>query len=499
MARTKEELEEIFEKRDIHKLYLGIYGYAYLSQRIVEEFSLMTNNAELNMSGLIDQYEQLQDVVREKLETKVGYFIEAKDLFYSINKSENKVDLLKQAWQAFQKNNILLSNIFNWQIDILEEYLREGKEEKIETHINFVGSNVRHHVLNFNQEPITTLAWLKKHLSYISVYDDYKTKSNLEDDMNKLIAELLTLDEHPDSFTIYDGALGKGDEMLELKKLLPDKAIKFYGQEVEENYVEAAKLNYLVHDVHPDNFKFISGDTLTDDKFSEDLKFDNVVMDMPFSRKWGDNLIKEDDSIYQIVSDLPPKTKPDYAFILRGLLHLKDSGTMVAVVPQGALLRGSREAKIREQLIKLNYLDAVINFPIESDKTASSRSLLVFKKKRTNKDIMFINAEGYVDNIDSKKVREKIITTYKKRENVTRLASVVSPEEIAKNEYNLFYSRYIDMFKEKPMLSLKKEKAEVEELRIQSKQNGQELANLLQDLTQDTDIKSEQIIDMILK
>nr|WP_025022940.1 N-6 DNA methylase [Ligilactobacillus hayakitensis] len=177
------------------------------------------------------------------------------------------------------------------------------------------------------------------------------------------------------------------------------------------------------------------------------------------------------------------------------MLHLKDSGTMVAVVPRGALLRGSTEAKIRKRLIELNYLDAVINWTTESDVSKAEKSILVFKKNRTDKNVMFINVVDNGDNTGMKKV----IDIYKKREKIPQLASVVSPEIIAKNDYNLYYSRYIDMFKAKPLLDLQEQKNKVKALQDKSQQNSQELANLLQDLTKDIDINADQVIEMLLK
>jgi type I restriction enzyme M protein len=44
---------------------------------------------------------------------------------------------------------------------------------------------------------------------------------------------------------------------------------------------------------------------------------------------------------------LPPKSKADYAFLLHGFYHLKDSGTMAIVLPHGVLFRGSSEEAIR--------------------------------------------------------------------------------------------------------------------------------------------------------
>ena len=49
---------------------------------------------------------------------------------------------------------------------------------------------------------------------------------------------------------------------------------------------------------------------------------------------------------------LAPKSKADYAFLLHGLYHLKNNGTMAIVLPHGVLFRGGAEGKIREKLLR---------------------------------------------------------------------------------------------------------------------------------------------------
>ena len=49
--------------------------------------------------------------------------------------------------------------------------------------------------------------------------------------------------------------------------------------------------------------------------------------------------------------------------MLHDLYHLEDDGIMTIVLPHGVLFRGGEEAKIRENLIEKNRIDAIIGLP----------------------------------------------------------------------------------------------------------------------------------------
>ena len=60
---------------------------------------------------------------------------------------------------------------------------------------------------------------------------------------------------------------------------------------------------------------------------------------------------------------LAPKSKADYAFLLHGFYHLKQTGTMAIVLPHGVLFRGAAEGSIRETLLQNGSIYAVIGLP----------------------------------------------------------------------------------------------------------------------------------------
>lgn len=147
---------------------------------------------------------------------------------------------------------------------------------------------------------------------------------------------------------------------------------------------------------------------------------------------------------------LAPKTKADYAFILHSLYHLNDTGTMAIVLPHGVLFRGAAEGVIRQTIIEKNYLDTVIGLPANLFYGVSiPTTILVFKKNRKTKDILFIDAskefeKGKNQNKLTDNNINKIIETFRNRVDVDKYAHVASLEEIKENEYNLNIPRYVD-------------------------------------------------------
>jgi type I restriction enzyme M protein len=174
---------------------------------------------------------------------------------------------------------------------------------------------------------------------------------------------------------------------------------------------------------------------------------------------------------------LAPRTKADYAFILHSLYHLNDTGTMAIVLPHGVLFRGAAEGAIRQTIIEKNYLDTVIGLPANLFYGVSiPTTILVFKKNRKTKDILFIDVsnefeKGKNQNKLTDKNINKIIETYRNRVDVDKYARVASLEEIKANEFNLNIPRYVDTFEEEQVIDLD----EVSKLLEQDKQEIAEL------------------------
>lgn len=320
-------------------------------------------------------------------------------------------------------------------------------------------------------------------------------------EVSKLLAKLATVSfdqsiPHP---TVYDFTCGSGSLLLTLKNEIKHD-IKYYGQELNTTTYNLARMNLMMHAVKYDHMELKNADTLEQDwpreineqGIDRPLKFDVVVANPPYSQRWDNSDRKLKDPRFKDYG-LAPKTKADYAFLLHGLYHLDQNGTMAIVLPHGVLFRGAKEGKIREALLKKNQIDAIIGMPAGLFySTGIPTVVLVLKKNRTNKDVLFIDASnGFEKGKNQNKLRKedinKIINTYKERKDVERYAHVASFDEIKENDFNLNIPRYVDTFVPEPPVDLKKVAADLHETNIEIQKNQKELVGMLKELTSEDD------------
>ncbi|MBQ5989856.1 MAG: type I restriction-modification system subunit M [Oscillospiraceae bacterium] len=288
--------------------------------------------------------------------------------------------------------------------------------------------------------------------------------------VSKLVAELV---EPKENDRIYDPTCGSGGLLLKAYKKVPSHKVAVYGQEVNNQAWALCTMNMFLHNV--DDAKIWQGDTLANPQNIKDdklMKFQCVVANPPFSLdKWDSGFLSavsgEDKKKEKMTASLdpygrfawgvPPSSKGDYAFVLHMLNCLdEDGGRMAVVLPHGVLFRGASEGKIRKEIIDFNLLDAVIGLPANLFYgTGIPACILVFKKNRGTHDVLFIDASGegnFEKGKNQNNLRdcdiEKIVDTYKKRENVDKYSYVASKEEIVENDYNLNIPRYVDTFEE---------------------------------------------------
>lgn len=292
--------------------------------------------------------------------------------------------------------------------------------------------------------------------------------------VSQILAKLVTLGvtNESKSFTVYDPTMGSGSLLLTVGNELPNGhekgAIKYWGQELNTTTYNLARMNLMMHGVSYENMDLRNADTLESDwpdglnslGIDEPRSFDAVVANPPYSAKWDNNDNKLKDARFSDYGKLAPSSKADFAFILHSLYHLNTTGTMAIVLPHGVLFRGAAELKIRQTIIEKNYLHAVIGLPANLFYgTSIPTTILVFKKNRTTKDVLFIDAsndfeKGKNQNRLTDEHISKIMETYEKRESVDKYASVVSFEDIKANDFNLNIPRYVDTFEEEVELDL---------------------------------------------
>lgn len=320
-------------------------------------------------------------------------------------------------------------------------------------------------------------------------------------EVSKLLSKLATVsfDQNILSPTVYDFTCGSGSLLLTLKNEIRSK-ITYYGQELNTTTYNLARMNLMMHGVSYEHMNLRNADTLEQDwpsnvneqGIEQPLKFDVVVANPPYSQRWDNDDRKLKDPRFKDYG-LAPKTKADYAFLLHGLYHLDPNGTMAIVLPHGVLFRGAKEGKIREALLKKNQIDAIIGMPAGLFySTGIPTVILVLKKNKANKDVLFIDAskgfeKGKNQNVLRDEDIDRIINTYKERKDVERYAHVASFDEIKENDFNLNIPRYVDTFVPEPPVDLKKVAADLHETNIEIQKNQKELVGMLKELTSDDD------------
>lgn len=312
-----------------------------------------------------------------------------------------------------------------------------------------------------------------------------------------ILAKLVTQNIKDDgsTFTVYDPTMGSGSLLLTVRNEVPtgnrQGAIHFHGQELNTVTYNLARMNLMMHGVTYNNMTLSNADTLgadwpdgiDADGIDRPRSFDAVVANPPYSAKWDNNESKLKDPRYSEYGKLAPASKADYAFILHSLYHLNNEGTMAIVLPHGVLFRGAAEGKIRQTLLEKNYLDAVIGLPANLFYgTSIPTTILVFKKNRTTRDVLFIDAsnefeKGKNQNNLSEANISKIIETYRNRKDVEKYAHVATIEEIKENDYNLNIPRYVDTFEEE-------EEIDLEEINRLIKQDNEEIEKLEKEIAE---------------
>lgn len=304
--------------------------------------------------------------------------------------------------------------------------------------------------------------------------------------VSSILSKIVTLDcQDPKSGKknkidkVLDFACGSGSLLWNVRKEMGSNGIgKIYGQEKNITTYNLARMNMLLHGVKDTEFEIHHGDTLVNDWsiLSEEnpakkLTFDAIVANPPFSLRWDPKEETAKDFRFNGFG-VAPKSAADFAFLLHGLHFLSDSGTMAIILPHGVLFRGGKEEVIRKELIKKDYIDAIIGLPANLFySTGIPVCIIVLKKCRKNDKILFINAssdehyeKGKRQNLLRDNDVEDIIEAYKNRATINRYAREVSLSEVRENGYNLNITRYVNLSKDEETIDLKKVSEQLEDI-----------------------------------
>ena len=449
---------------DFKQYVLGMLFYRYISENLCQFIN--ANEHKAGVTGF--DYANLSDAeaenVRQEMVTTKGFFILPSQLFHNVRKhAPHDPDLNMTLAQAFR-------NIEASSQGAESETKFKGLFDDIDVNSNKLGSTV----IERNKRLIALMdgigemslgSYQNNHIDafgdayeyLMTMYATYAGKSGGEFFTPQYVSELLTrltLVGKTEVNKVYDPACGSGSLLLNFAKILGKDHVRqgFFGQEINLTTYNLCRINMFLHDIGYDQFNIALGDTLLNPQHESFEPFEAIVSNPPYSIKWqGDeNPLLINDPRFSPAGVLAPKSKADMAFIMHCLAWLATSGTAAIVCFPGIMYRGGAERKIRQYLVDNNYVDCVIQLPVNLFfGTSIATCIMVLKKAKRDNYTLFIDAsEMFVkvtnnNNLTSEHI-ERIVGLFADRADAKHQARLVSNSEVAEQDYNLSVSTYVE-------------------------------------------------------
>lgn len=452
---------------------LGLMFYKFLSDKTLDTFKNSIGLGNITEEELVKEYQKAREDYGETLDKTIqnilGYYVVPEYLYQTwisdINSGYFEVQKVTDSLHNFERSIATGSGS--------DDFKGLFSSSTIDLTDTALGSN-----LNERSKNIQALILLFADLNMVSLqkgdvlgdaYEyligqfamesgkkagEFYTPQQVSEVMAQIVAKSSKIE------SIYDPTVGSGSLLLTVGKHLDSdtqKNLYYYGQEKNTATYNLTRMNLLLHGVRPEKMNIKNGDTLSldwpedPDRPNEGVQFDAVVMNPPYSVKnWNRSNLKISDPRFEIAGVLPPDGKGDFAFLLHGLFHLGQNGTMAIVLPHGVLFRGGAEGEIRKRLLEKNYIDTIIGLPSSLfTNTGIPVVVLILKKNRAlDEPVLIIDAsQNFIkvgkQNVLLEKDIAKIVDTFVERSIKEGYSYLVQREEILENDFNMNITRYV--------------------------------------------------------
>ncbi|NMA85555.1 MAG: type I restriction-modification system subunit M [Epulopiscium sp.] len=484
------------EPDDYKDYVLGLLFYRFLSEKVektVEQFLAYDEIKEYEKAWEIPEY---REGLEADLITTLGYVIEPQYLFSSmvdmitVKKEGFEVEFLQKGINSLmestmgQESQESFEGIFD-DMDLTSTKL--GKSIKDRNKL-LAKAIVSINEIDFEHEEahIDVLGDAYEYLigQFAATAGKKSGAFYTPAQAGILLAKLTTVGRTKAS-NVFDACGGSGSLLLHVGDEVD--VANYYYQELTANTFNVARMSFLLHDVEYQKMHMVNDDSLEYPAFL-DVPMDVIVANPPYSQRWEASEKFLEDERFSEWGVIPPKSYADYAFTLSMLHTLKEDGTMAILLPHGVLFRGGREGEIRRKLIEKNYIDAIIGLPANAFYgTSIPVAVLVFKKNKEKRDILFIDAskdfvkEGNKNYITDESI-DKIVNTFIKREDIDKYSYLADFNEIEENDFNLNIPRYVDTFEEEEPVDIDEKRIKYVELEKKSKELDDKIESFFKEL-----------------
>lgn len=269
---------------------------------------------------------------------------------------------------------------------------------------------------------------------------------------------------------VYDPCCGSAGLLIKCDLVLQEKMnlrsrktfapAKLYGQENEPGTWAMANMNMIIHDMEGE---IQIGDTFRKPKFRTGnrlRRFDRVVA----NPMWNQTEFKEKDYDADELDRFPkgagfPGGKADWGWVQHILASLKPNGRAAVVLDTGAASRGSgnagtnKEKDVRRWFVEHDLIEGIIYLPENLFYNTSAPGIIIVLNKAKPKELLgrlfLLNAslefiKGDPKNYLPDVAVTRIADTFKACRQVDKYCRIVTREELAKNDFNISPSRYIN-------------------------------------------------------
>ena len=455
---------------------LGSIFYRFISENIcdyIHQLMAEAGQPDFNYAEISDE---MAERIRRKMVEEKGYFILPSQLFENVVKTAESDENLNEHLTA-----IFRSIEASAQGTESEDDLR-GLFSDFSVDSQALGSTVikRNQLLAKVLRTVSTMNLGSRYNDtdndtfgdtyefLMQMYASEAGKSGGEfftpQQVSELLARLASW-RNPNIQKVYDPACGSGSLLLKFAKTVGkvNPNLKYFGQEVNPTTYNLCRINMFLHNVNFDNFDIRLEDTLLKPQHMQEAPFDAIVSNPPYSLKWEgkDNSILINDPRYAPAGVLAPKSAADLAFTMHMLWHLSEQGTAAIVEFPGVLYRGGDEKKIRQYLIKNNFVDCVIQLPQNLFYGVGIATCIIVLKKsaRADASVLFIDASKLFQKDGNKNVllpehQDKIMQLFADRRDVDYLAKLVTCDAILENDANLSVSSYVEQEDKREVINI---------------------------------------------
>jgi type I restriction enzyme M protein len=153
------------------------------------------------------------------------------------------------------------------------------------------------------------------------------------------------------------------------------------------------------------------------------------------------------------------------------------------------LYRGGDEKKIRQYLIKNNFVDTVIQLPANLFFGVGIATCIIVLKKSAKQDanVLFIDASKLFQKDGNKNVllpehQEKIMELFQNRKDEQYLAKLVKNDDILANDANLSVSSYVEQEDTREVINIVEVNAKLKDLVAEGNILNQKIEEIIKEL-----------------